>query len=225
MNTQASTAKYVSLNEIEVTMKRAARGVGYPWGLAEEAGKAARWLAAHGLPSAEVFYPFLQAVDGKAYADLRCVPQGNTLKASSAPQCPLIAGCYLADLGLGPLSAAGAMVENVYSPLILTAILGALAEAGNQPLSVAWQGVTLALLPGGIALASHSPALTGPRAAQVTIGPCVSSPSTITPARQQGVVVDDAMWDKLQILAARTYVPASERSRSAGAGSSMSDND
>ena len=39
-----------SLNEIEAIGKRAARGAGLPWGLAEEAGKAARWLTARGLP-------------------------------------------------------------------------------------------------------------------------------------------------------------------------------
>ena len=34
-----------SLYEIEVTGKRAARGSGFSWGLAEEAGKATRWLS------------------------------------------------------------------------------------------------------------------------------------------------------------------------------------
>ncbi|NND22495.1 MAG: DUF3726 domain-containing protein, partial [Silicimonas sp.] len=36
-----------SLNEVEATAKKAARGAGYPWGLAEEAAKATRWLCAH----------------------------------------------------------------------------------------------------------------------------------------------------------------------------------
>ena len=38
-----------SLNAVESTAKRAARGAGYPWGLAEEAGKATRWLSHQGL--------------------------------------------------------------------------------------------------------------------------------------------------------------------------------
>ena len=45
---------YMSLNEIDVSVKRAARGVGMSWGLAEEAGKAARWLAARRLTRLEL---------------------------------------------------------------------------------------------------------------------------------------------------------------------------
>ena len=39
----------LSLNEVESLAKKAARGTGYPWGLAEEAAKASRWLAARGV--------------------------------------------------------------------------------------------------------------------------------------------------------------------------------
>ena len=35
----------VSMNEVESMAKTAARGAGYSWGLAEEAGKATRWLS------------------------------------------------------------------------------------------------------------------------------------------------------------------------------------
>ena len=41
-----------SLNEMEATAKRAARGAGYSWGLAEEASKATRWLCTQGLDGA-----------------------------------------------------------------------------------------------------------------------------------------------------------------------------
>ena len=39
-----------SLNELDAMARKAARGAGYSWGLAEEAGRATRWLAAAGLP-------------------------------------------------------------------------------------------------------------------------------------------------------------------------------
>lgn len=38
-----------SLNEIAALAKRAARGAGLSWGMAEEAGRAARWLASYDL--------------------------------------------------------------------------------------------------------------------------------------------------------------------------------
>ncbi len=38
-------------------------------------------------------------------------------------------------------------------------------------------------------------------------------------------MIDDALWDRLQELAARTYVPASDASREKGAGAGLTDND
>lgn len=42
-----------ALNEIEATAKRATRGAGYDWGLAEDASKAVRWLCARGWTAPE----------------------------------------------------------------------------------------------------------------------------------------------------------------------------
>ena len=39
-----------SLSEIETTVKRASRAVGYSWGVAEEVGKSTRILELFGLP-------------------------------------------------------------------------------------------------------------------------------------------------------------------------------
>ena len=39
-----------SLSEIETTSKRASRGVGFSWGIAEEVGKCIRLLELFGLP-------------------------------------------------------------------------------------------------------------------------------------------------------------------------------
>ncbi len=50
-----------SLNEIEGLARKAARGSGLSWGLAEEAGKATRWLCAAGLPGADALAGLLTA--------------------------------------------------------------------------------------------------------------------------------------------------------------------
>ncbi|MCR9127812.1 MAG: DUF3726 domain-containing protein [Rhodobacteraceae bacterium] len=44
-------------------------------------------------------------------------------------------------------------------------------------------------------------------------------------ARPAGTDVAEAGWDRLEALAARTYVPATAASRAAGAGAGLSDND
>ncbi len=55
-----------SLNEVEVTSKKATRGAGYSWGLAEEAGKATRWLCAHELNGCGALVALLTKTDGMA---------------------------------------------------------------------------------------------------------------------------------------------------------------
>lgn len=54
----------LSLNEVQVTAKKAARGAGYPWGIAEEAGQAARWLCSHGLDGCAALAGVLARFDG-----------------------------------------------------------------------------------------------------------------------------------------------------------------
>ena len=51
----------VSLAEIDAMGRKAARGAGLPWGLAEEAGRAARHLAAWGLPGPEALAALVAA--------------------------------------------------------------------------------------------------------------------------------------------------------------------
>ena len=55
----------LSLNEIEVTARKAALGAGLSLGLAEEAGAAAAWLAAAGFPVATLLAAALETSGGE----------------------------------------------------------------------------------------------------------------------------------------------------------------
>lgn len=48
---------------------------------------------------------------------------------------------------------------------------------------------------------------------------------TVTPPAARSVTVSDLLWGQLSTLAAKTYVPATEASRLAGAGAGLTDND
>ncbi|MEL7465617.1 MAG: DUF3726 domain-containing protein [Pseudomonadota bacterium] len=71
----------LSLGEFEALVAKAARGVGLPWGLAAEAGKAARRAIAAETPGAgEGFLDWLETAPGRA-------------------ECPLMKGLRDRDLG------------------------------------------------------------------------------------------------------------------------------
>ena len=59
-----------SLNEIEALGKKAARGAGMPWGMAEEASKALRWLCAHGIDGMTHLARLLKRNDGMEHAQI-----------------------------------------------------------------------------------------------------------------------------------------------------------
>ena len=58
----------LTLAETEFYLRKVARACGLDWGIAEEAGKAARWLAAFKLPGPETLFAHLQHLAGQDYA-------------------------------------------------------------------------------------------------------------------------------------------------------------
>ena len=85
-----------ALIEVEATAKKAARGAGHSWGMAEEAARAARWLCAHGIDGVAGLARALARVDGSdprqhAPARLAVEPAAEP-RLSDLPTCP---ACHL----------------------------------------------------------------------------------------------------------------------------------
>src|SRR5690349_10951505 len=102
----------VSLNEIETTILKAARGAGMEWGLAEEAGQSARFLARLELPFEA---PFLDLFSSRAW-DTSPVVEGASFKPRRADAwlCPIRTGAYLSDMGV----AGEVKLERVLAPIL-----------------------------------------------------------------------------------------------------------
>ena len=87
-----------SLSEIDALYRKATREAGYSWGLAEDAGKAVRWLSAYGLPGAETLVALLQTIA----SDLNTfVPELNDGECSNQSNqlCPIYCGALINDQG------------------------------------------------------------------------------------------------------------------------------
>ena len=106
-----------SYGEIFATAKKAARGAGYPWGLAEEAAYAARWLAGHGFDGVTPLARLLEQCAKGNPADWTPVI-AERWEAPGGTLCPIIAGAALSDradrLNNGPLP-----LGTVAEPLLL----------------------------------------------------------------------------------------------------------
>lgn len=189
-----------SLNEIAATAKKATRGAGYPWGVADEAGFAVKWLTSHGVDGCAVLASFLETVDAR---DRKLV---NDRGAVSAPagqfQCPILAGCTLSDFGPAEYQFAA-----IPSPILMV------------PFVSIWGRAMIETATGRVLLDGSAVRIEGDFddiATNVSVTPNVNG--TVVSSPKNRANPDNASWDILLTFAHRTYAPATEESRLKGAG-------
>ena len=212
-----------SLNETESLSKKAARGAGMSWGMAEEAGKAVRWLCAAGLPGADTLAALLEQVDGMGHTALRPVIADGAWRAEGPVLCPLYAGVALGDRAAELCNGPGVVLEDVAHPLLLLPFVAWAADAQQTALTLSWDGARISRGPEGTVVEAEGPALQAASAARASVTPQSGTGRGIS--RGYRAEIDPQTASRLGVLAHRTYAPDSEESRLAGAGAGLSDND
>jgi hypothetical protein len=183
-----------SLSEINATGRKSAKGAGYSWGMADEAGRATAWLWEHGIDSIT------------ALADL--------LDHGSVQTCPLYIGARLCD---APEDAAE--FETVTSPILLLSFAAELSKITKR-------GIVLRIGDGAYhatseAMFCETEGFSGPVQLQITSD--APKGTRLMPATRRAA--PEKAWARLNEWAHKTYAPATEASRLAGAGAGLSDND
>ena len=194
-----------SLSEIDANCKKAARGAGLSWGYAEEAGKAARWLAAHQLPGVALLadYLTLRQEDPEDYL-------------GSYPRCPILTGARLCDSGHDAMEKS-IVIEHVVYPLLLLPSLVQLSAAAGAALRVQWTDTHITCRGGEICIKEDDSIATD-EAVNINCNWLESeaAPMRASCVRGKGAVgqfVENEYWEALESLAHLTYVPATEASR------------
>lgn len=208
-----------SLNEIEALAKKAARGGGYDWGVAEEAGKAVRWLASHGVPGPEALGAHL---DQRVQDGPPQTLDGDWSSATGA-LCPLTAGITLNDCANLLTAAHGQTMNNVTQPLLVVPFAAWAALQTKSLLTVSWESVRATTNGYGLHIIGTEGDLSRSQTSVLRCAFAQSSPSLAAPDWRGNVSSD--VWTKLNTFAQRTYAPATEASRLLGAGAGVSDND
>ena len=83
-----------SFSEIDTAVKRATKGVGFSWGIAEEVGKNIKLLEMFGLPGLRNLNQYFKVVKQKKFQNLTLISKDNV---SQIPYCPIIAGINFLD--------------------------------------------------------------------------------------------------------------------------------
>ena len=199
-----------SLGEVEALSRKAARGAGFSWGMAEDVGKAVRWLCSWGLPGAEALAGFLDARHDAGGPNETSSPIWS---AQSGTLCPITCGTAISDLGALD---AEVQLQALAWPLLIVPHVAWIAPKG----SVSWPGSQLCW--------DDHVRLSGPlltdRADQVTLSTTTKSGGTAC-QKIQRADLDDATLSRLTRFAAKTYAPETEASKTTGAGAGLTDRD
>jgi len=211
-----------SLNEIDAMGKRAARGAGFSWGLAEEAGKAARWLSACNLPGAECLVEALEMKGVTAYSDLAPTSLEGVWQASDGALCSIVCGALLSDLAEDIAAGKNYTLEQVNKPILLAPFLASVAKQTGKNIKLSWKGAVVLINEYGLCLEGDN--VYANTAENVRCGNC----EAIAESLKEGVVGRDVQkeaWDQLAEFMTRYLAPETEESRLAGAGAGLNDND
>lgn len=190
-----------TLSEIRATCTKAARGAGCPWGLAEEAGMAARVLQSHGLAASQ------------ALAELFKTPRACACDGSGQTKCGIALSAEISDMLIeqtieGPIAA----------PILL---LAPLLQSADGPWELDWETGSAVCSDEGITLRGNPPPEIAPR---VVLKKATAS-TTSQASSWKSQPVDEDAWNTLISFAAKTYVPETDQSRAAGAGPADSQDD
>ena len=207
-----------SLNEVDAMAKKALRGAGYSWGMAEEAGKATRWLCARDLDGCGALLDLLENTDGTALTEWGPIIDGPDWRARGDLLCPLITGAAISDFA-HKLRDTPIRCGNIIQPILLVPFVATAAWQNGATLTLSCRGMTAITDGRDLCITGAPPA--GVDELTITSGGQLGTLGVISTRAQAA----PATWAALGQFAQRTFAPASEESRRKGAGSGLSDND
>lgn len=221
-----------SIGEISSLVFKAYRGLGRPWGLAEEAGRAVIWLLERGLPGPDLFARLIQGFDGKAWQESSLSDLSRPWSARNGLLCPVIAGTILCDTPDLLKEANGIDIHHLAAPLIILPFVVTAARKTGAAFAVEWDHARIVcsadghrVEAGATDVDENELSLGGAETcADVRISTTISAEDMSRPIWTRARCSQDTIRI-LEHFAHRTYVPETELSRLKGAGAGLTDND
>tara|TARA_B100001063_G_scaffold208001_1_gene204204 strand:+ start:101 stop:712 length:612 start_codon:yes stop_codon:yes gene_type:complete len=201
-----------SLSEIETTSKRASRGVGFSWGIAEEVGKCIRLLELFGLPGIKNLIKYYQKKNKENFDDIRSINQKNTSNKNSL--CPISLGICFLDQIRKIESYNKCLFKNVAYPLLLLPFLSRSSEIIGKKILVILDEYEF-LLNFNTNISSNLLENEFPSKAKIVKIFFLDNKDSFT----------DNDWKKLYKLSENTFVEESDSLKKGAAGAGLNDND
>jgi len=115
----------ISLSEIDTTVKRATKAVGFSWGIAEEVGKSISLLEMFGLPGLKNLNQYYKIYKNKKFQNVSLISKSNISKIS---YCPIISGINFLDQAFVLNELVEIEFENIAFPILFIPFLSRSSE-------------------------------------------------------------------------------------------------
>ena len=115
----------ISFSEIETTVKRATRSVGFSWGISEEMGKNIRLLEMFGLPGVKNINQYFKIYNKDSFENINIYSRSNISKKF---YCPIIAGVNFFDQSSSISELKQVEINNLAFPLLFIPFVSRTSE-------------------------------------------------------------------------------------------------
>ena len=115
----------ISFSEIETTVKRATRSVGFTWGISEEVGKNIRLLEMFGLPGVKNINQYFKIYNEDDFENINLFSKTNISKKN---YCPIITGVNFFDQSSNISELIQLEINNLAFPLLFVPFVSRASE-------------------------------------------------------------------------------------------------
>ena len=115
----------ISFSEIDTTVKRASKAVGFSWGIAEEMGKNIRLLEMFGLPGIKNINQCFKIYKHERFEDIKTILKSNV---SNKYYCPILTGTNFFDQSSTILELNEVEIKNLAFPLLFIPFISRTSE-------------------------------------------------------------------------------------------------
>ncbi len=215
-----------SLNEIEQTCRKAARGSGLPWGVADDTGRAVRWLHGFGLDGVSSLVALLERLDHQRAVDYAPQSLDGVWQGACHVLSPIMTGLALSDC-MSLLPERGIRTREIACPLLVAGYVGQTLLRPEQSVRLLWLSIRLTIGHDRLAIIGDQGDLYTDSAPHLICdkGVFEQPGRDICYPKVGDMSVSAGAWGKLESRAWLTYVEATEESRLSGAGAGLNDND
>ena len=201
----------ISLSEIDTTVKRATKAVGFSWGIAEEVGKGISLLEMFGLPGLKNLNQYYKIYKDKKFQNISLISKSNISKIS---YCPIISGINFLDQVFTLNEMIEIDFENVAFPILFIPFLSKSSEIVGKKIFLTIDERKYLLNFNHSIFSNHLDRDVLEKAKNVKIVFIENENS-----------FSESEWNELYRLSKETFVDESEELKQTAAGAGLTDND